>query len=435
MKKKVLIMGAAGRDFHNFNVFYRDNEEYEVIAFTATQIPKIEGRTYPQVLAGRLYPKGIPIYPEAELAKLIKQHNIDEVVFSYSDVSHEYLMHKASEVVALGASFKLLGEDQTMIKSSKPVISVCAVRTGCGKSQISRKIAELLRDKGKKVIAIRHPMPYGDLSKQICQRFASYEDMKKAKCTIEEMEEYEPYIKRGLIIYAGVDYEKIVREAEKEADIILWDGGNNDTSFYKPDLEIVVVDPHRAGHELLYYPGEVNFRRAHIIIINKVDSAKKEDIAKIMDNIANVNPKAEVIKAKSVVKIENNNVKPKKLLVIEDGPTVTHGGMSFGAGVIAAKKYYPKAKLIHPEEYAVGSIKETYKKFKHLKNVLPAMGYWEDQIKDLEQTVNKSDADLVLIATPIDLKKLIKINKPSVRVYYEMDEASSLELQKFLKKF
>jgi predicted GTPase len=435
MKKKVLIMGAAGRDFHNFNVFYRDNEEYEVIAFTATQIPKIEGRIYPQVLAGRLYPKGIPIYPEAELAQLIKQHNIDEVVFSYSDVSHEYLMHKASEVVALGASFKLLGEDQTMIKSSKPVISVCAVRTGCGKSQISRKIAELLRDKGKKVIAIRHPMPYGDLSKQICQRFASYEDMKKAKCTIEEMEEYEPYIKRGLIVYAGVDYEKIIREAEKEADIILWDGGNNDTSFYKPDLEIVVVDPHRAGHELLYYPGEVNFRRAHIIIINKVDSAKKEDIQKILVNIAKVNPKAEVIKAKSVVKLEKDKSKPKKLLVIEDGPTVTHGGMSFGAGVIAAKKYYPKAKLIHPEEYAVGSIKETYKKFKHLKNVLPAMGYWEDQIKELEQTINKSDADLVLIATPIDLKKLIKINKPSVRVYYEMDEASSMELQKFLKKF
>ena len=435
MKKRVLIMGAAGRDFHNFNVFYRDNEEYEVIAFTATQIPKIEGRTYPQVLAGRLYPKGIPIYPEAELAKLIKQHNIDEVVFSYSDVSHEYLMHKASEVVATGASFKLLGEDQTMIKSSKPVISVCAVRTGCGKSQISRKIAEMLRDKGKKVIAIRHPMPYGDLSKQICQRFASYEDMKKAECTIEEMEEYEPYIKKGLIVYAGVDYEKIIREAEKEADIILWDGGNNDTSFYKPDLEIVVVDPHRAGHELLYYPGEVNFRRANIIIINKVDSAKKEDIAKILDNIAKVNPKAEVIKAKSVVKLEKDKAKPKKLLVIEDGPTVTHGGMSFGAGVIAAKKYYPKAELIHPEEYAVGSIKETYKKFKHLKNILPAMGYWEDQIKELEQTINKSNADLVLIATPIDLKKLIKINKPSVRVYYEMDEASSLELQKFLKKF
>lgn len=435
MKKKVLIMGAAGRDFHNFNVFYRDNEEYEVIAFTATQIPKIEGRTYPQVLAGRLYPQGIPIYPEAELAKLIKQHNIDEVVFSYSDISHEDLMHKASEVVALGASFKLLGEEQTMIKSSKPVISVCAVRTGCGKSQISRKIAEILRDKGKKVIAIRHPMPYGDLSKQICQRFASYEDMKKAKCTIEEMEEYEPYIKRGLIVYAGVDYEKIIREAEKEADLILWDGGNNDTSFYKPDLEIVVVDPHRAGHELLYYPGEVNFRRAHIIIINKVDSAKKEDIQTIMDNIAQVNPKAEVIKAKSVVKVENEKVKTKKLLVIEDGPTVTHGGMSFGAGVIAAKKYYPKAKLIQPEKYAVGSIKETYKKFKHLKNVLPAMGYWEDQIKDLEQTVNKSDADLVLIATPIDLKNLISINKPSVRVYYEMDETSSQILQKLLKKF
>ncbi len=435
MKKKVLIMGAAGRDFHNFNVCYRDNEDYEIVAFTAAQIPKIEGRTYPAVLAGRLYPNGIQIYPEKELTNLIKKYNVDEVVFSYSDVSHEYVMHKASEVVAAGASFMLLGEDQTMIKSSKPVVSVCAVRTGCGKSQTARKVAEILKEKGRKIVVIRHPMPYGDLSKQACQRFTTYEDMKKAECTIEEMEEYEPHIKEGHIVYAGVDYEKIIREAEKEADIILWDGGNNDTSFYKPDLEITVVDPHRAGHELLYYPGEVNFRRAKAIVINKMDSAKKEDVEKIMENIKKYNPNAIVIKAKSTVKLENNSFRPKKLLVIEDGPTVTHGGMAFGAGIVAAKKYYPKAKLVEPEKFAVGSIKEVYKKYNHLKKVLPAMGYWKEQIEELEKTIDKSDADLVLIATPIDLKKLIKINKPAVRAYYDLEEIGKPTLKDLLKNF
>lgn len=435
MRKKVLIMGAAGRDFHNFNVYYRNNEEYEVVAFTAAQIPRIEDRTYPAVLAGKLYPKGIPIRPEKELTQLIKKHKIDEVVFSYSDVSHEYVMHKAAEVTAAGASFKLLGEEQTMLKSSKPVISVCAVRTGCGKSQTTRKIAEILRKKGRKIVVVRHPMPYGKLSEQICQRFTSYEDMKKQNCTIEEMEEYEPHIKAGTVVYAGVDYEKILREAEKEADIILWDGGNNDTSFYKPNLEIVVVDPHRAGHEISYYPGEVNFRRADVIVINKVDSAEKKDIEKIMQNIKMYNPEAKVIKANSTVKLESDHAKPKKILVVEDGPTLTHGGMSFGAGVIAAKKYYPGVDLVQPEKYAIGSIKKIYKKYKQLKFVLPAMGYWKEQIKELEETINRSDADLVLIATPIDLKKLIKINKPAIRVYYELEEVGSSTLKELLKDF
>lgn len=435
MKKKVLIMGAAGRDFHNFNVYFKDNKDYEVVAFTATQIPHIEERSYPAILAGKLYPKGIPIYPEDELTKLIKEYKIDEVVFSYSDVSHEYVMHKAAQVVAAGASFRLLGEEQTMIKSSKPVISVCAVRTGSGKSQTTRRIAEILRSKGKKVAVVRHPMPYGDLSKQICQRFATYEDMRKQNCTIEEMEEYEPHIKSGTVVYAGVDYGVILKKVEKEADIVLWDGGNNDTPFYKPDLEITVLDPHRAGHEILYYPGEVNFRRADVLIINKVDSAKEEDVEQIMENIGKFNPDAEVIKANSLVKIETTDVRPKKILVIEDGPTLTHGGMAFGAGVVAAKKYFPKSKLVQPEKFAVGSIKELYKKFHQLKDVLPAMGYWEDQIKELQETINKSDADLVLVATPIDLKKLVKISKPAVRVYYELEEIGKLTLKEVLKDF
>jgi len=435
MKKKVIIMGAAGRDFHNFNVFYRNNDDYEVIAFTATQIPNINERMYPPVLSGEKYPKGIPIYPEEDLINLIKKHKIDEVVFSYSDVSHEYVMHKASEVVAAGASFRLLSDEQTMIQSSKHVISVCAVRTGCGKSQTTRKAAKILLEKGKKVVVIRHPMPYGDLTKQVCQRFTTYEDMKNHNCTIEEMEEYEPHIKEGIVVFAGVDYEKLIREAEKEADIILWDGGNNDTPFYKPDLEIVVVDPHRAGHELKYYPGEVNFRRADAIIINKVDSAKAEDVEKIMKNIGSFNPEAKVLKADSTVKVDSTDIKPKKLLIIEDGPSLTHGDMAFGAGVIAAKKYFPDAELVHPRRFAVGSIKELYTKYNHLKDVLPAMGYFEDQIKELEETVNKSDADLVIIATPIDLQKLIKINKPSVRVYYELNELGDLTLKELLEKF
>lgn len=435
MRKKLLIMGAAGRDFHNFNVVYRDNKNYEIVAFTAAQIPNIDERTYPAILAGKLYPKGIPIYPEEELTELIKKYKIKGVIFSYSDIPYDILMHKASRVVAAGTSFKLLGEDQTMLESSKPVISICAVRTGCGKSQTTRKIAEILRNKGKKVVVIRHPMPYGDLSKQICQRFATYEDMKKHKCTIEEMEEYAPHIKEGTVVYAGVDYEKIIREAEKEADIILWDGGNNDTPFYKPTMEIVVVDPHRPGHEIMYYPGEVNFRRANIVVINKIDSAKAEDVEMVMENIGKFNPEAKVVRAKSPVRIEDGKHRPKKILVIEDGPTLTHGNMTFGAGIIAAKKYFPKAEIIKPEQFAVGSIKEIYKKYSQLKDILPAMGYFKDQIKELEQTVNNSDADLVLIATPIDLKKLIKINKPSVRVYYELKETGELTLKKVLKDF
>ncbi len=435
MKKKIIIMGAAGRDFHNFNVVYRDNREYEVVAFTATQIPNIEGRNYPPILSGELYPHGIPIYPEEELTDLIRNYKIDEVIFSYSDVSHEYVMNKASEVNAAGASFKLLGKEQTMVKSNKPLISVCAVRTGCGKSQTTRKVAEILRSKGKNVVVIRHPMPYGDLSKQICQRFASYEDMKKHNCTIEEMEEYEPHISKGTVVYAGIDYEKIIREAEKEADIILWDGGNNDTPFYKSDLEIVVVDPHRAGHEIKYYPGETNFRGADVIIVNKVDSAKKRGINRILKNIKKFNPSAQVIMANSTVKIDKTDVDPKRVLVIEDGPTLTHGNMSFGAGVIAAQKFFPNAELVKGKKYATGSIKKVYKKYKQIKDIVPAMGYFPKQIKDLEDTINKAEADLVVIATPINLKKLVTINKPAVRVYYDLDEIGDLNLEKILENF
>lgn len=428
-------MGAAGRDFHNFNVCYRSNEDYEVVAFTATQIPNIEGRIYPAVLAGKLYPKGIPIHPEEELIELIKKEKIDEVVFSYSDVTHEYVMHKASEVNSAGATFKLLGAEETMIKSSKPVISICAVRTGCGKSQTTRRVAEILKKKGKKLVVIRHPMPYGKLEKQICQRFATYQDMLDHDCTIEEMEEYEPHIKEGIIVYAGVDYEKIIREAEKEADVILWDGGNNDTPFYKPDIEIVVMDPHRAGHELRYYPGETNFRRADVLVINKMDSADPPDVQIILDNIQEYNPKAIVVKANSEVKIDSTDVNPEKILIIEDGPTLTHGGMAFGAGIVAAQKFYPDAKILEPESFAVGSIKKLYKKFPNLKDVLPAMGYFDEQMKELQQTINNSDADLVVVATPIDLQKLIKIGKPHVRVHYTLVEIGDTDLEEVLKDF
>ncbi|MBU4501873.1 MAG: cyclic 2,3-diphosphoglycerate synthase [Nanoarchaeota archaeon] len=435
MKKRIIIMGAAGRDFHNFNVCYRSNEDYEVVAFTATQIPNIEGRIYPAVLAGKLYPKGIPIHPEEELIELIKKEKIDEVVFSYSDVTHEYVMHKASEVNSAGATFKLLGAEETMIKSSKPVISICAVRTGCGKSQTTRRVAEILKKKGKKLVVIRHPMPYGKLEKQICQRFATYQDMLDHDCTIEEMEEYEPHIKEGIIVYAGVDYEKIIREAEKEADVILWDGGNNDTPFYKPDIEIVVMDPHRAGHELRYYPGETNFRRADVLVINKMDSADPPDVQIILDNIQEYNPKAIVVKANSEVKIDSTDVNPEKILIIEDGPTLTHGGMAFGAGIVAAQKFYPDAKILEPESFAVGSIKKLYKKFPNLKDVLPAMGYFDEQMKELQQTINNSDADLVVVATPIDLQKLIKIGKPHVRVHYTLVEIGDTDLEEVLKDF
>jgi predicted GTPase len=434
-KKRVVIMGAAGRDFHNFNVLYRDNEEYEVVCFTATQIPDIEGRKYPAELAGKLYPEGIPIVEEAKLLDIIKKENIDQVVFSYSDVSHEYIMHHASAVNAAGADFVLIGADKTMLKSTKPVISICAVRTGCGKSQTTRKVCDYFKSKGKKVVAVRHPMPYGDLAKQAVQRFATLEDLDKHDCTIEEREEYEPHIVRDIVVYAGVDYEKILREAEKEADIIIWDGGNNDTSFFKADLEIVVVDPHRPGHEMYYYPGEVNFRRAQVIVINKIDTADLEGIEEVRQNILEINPEATVIDGASPLFIEDwKAITGKKVLVVEDGPTLTHGEMEYGAGVMAAIKY-GAAELVDPRPWTTGKIAETYEKYPYIGTLLPAMGYSEQQIKDLEETINKVECDLVVIATPIDLGKLIKINKPSVRVQYELEEIGSPKLADILKEF
>lgn len=433
--KNVLIMGAAGRDFHNFNVYFRDKKEYCVVAFTATQIPDIEGRKYPPALAGRLYPDGIPIYSEEELSSLIKKHEVSEAFFSYSDVSHEYVMHKASQVLAAGASFNLLGPQETMIKSKLPLISVCAVRTGSGKSQTSRKIALLLKEKGRRVVVIRHPMPYGDLVRQKVQRFAAYEDMIKHECTIEEMEEYEPHIRKGVVVYAGVDYGAILKEAEKEADIILWDGGNNDFSFYQANLEIAVVDPHRAGHELLYHPGETNFRRAQVILVNKMDSAEKEKIDLLFENIKKFNPGAIIIRANSTISVqEGKDIAGKTVLVIEDGPTLTHGGMPYGAGIIAASKYRAK-KIVDPRPSAVGSIKQIFQKYTHLDRVLPAMGYGKKQIAELAQTINRVDCDLVVSATPIDLGRLIRTNKRILRVIYELEEIGSPDLKEVLREF
>lgn len=433
--KKVVIMGAAGRDFHNFNLYFRDNKEYEVIAFTATQIPDISGRKYPKELAGKLYPKGIPIYDEKELPKLIKDKKIDVVVFSYSDISHIDLMHKASTVLAEGASFMFLGPKETMIKSTKPVISICAARTGCGKSQTTRKVSEILRNAGKKVVAVRHPMPYGDLNKQRVQRFATLKDLDKYECTIEEREEYEPHIVSGVTVYAGVDYEAILRQAEKEADVVLWDGGNNDTPFYKSDLEIVVVDPHRPGHEVSYHPGETNVRRADVVVINKIDTADVESIEEVRDNVSIVNPQAVIIEAASPLSVSSPMaIRGKRVLVVEDGPTLTHGEMAYGAGVMAARKY-GACELVDPRPYAVASIQATYEKYPDIGILLPAMGYGEKQIKDLEKTINKTECDLVIIATPIDLGRLIKINKPSVRVEYYLDEIGRPNLEDVLKKF
>ena len=433
--KKVIIMGAAGRDFHNFNTYFRDNKDYRVVAFTATQIPDIEGRKYPAELAGKLYPKGIPIHAEAELNDLIAAHKVDDVHFAYSDVSHEYVMQKASQVMAAGANFVLLGPNDTMIKSRKPVISVCAVRTGSGKSQTSRKVAEILQKKGRQVVAIRHPMPYGDLVKQKVQRFADYADLDKHECTIEEREEYEPHIDKGIIVYAGVDYGAILRQAEKEADVILWDGGNNDFSFYRSDLEIVVADPHRAGHELRYHPGETNFRRAKVIVINKMDTAKQEDIDLVLANIKRVNPKATVVRANSptIVK-DGGRITGKRVLVIEDGPTLTHGGMKYGAGIVAARKY-GAAEIIDPRPFAVGTIKKTFEKYNHLDNVLPAMGYGDRQTRELAKTIEAIDCDLVVSATPIDITRVIKVSKPILRVGYELEEIGTPTLKDVLKKF
>lgn len=433
--KKVVIMGAAGRDFHNFNLFFRDNKDYEVVAFTATQIPDIAGRKYPAELAGKLYPKGIPIFDEKELPKIMKDKGIDLVVFSYSDIAHEDIMHKASLVLAEGVSFMFLGPKETMVKSKKPVISICAVRTGCGKSQTTRRVSEILRAAGKKVVAIRHPMPYGDLAKQKVQRFATLKDLDKHKCTIEEREEYEPHIMNGVIVYAGVDYEAILREAEKEADVVLWDGGNNDTPFYKSDLEIVVVDPHRPGHEVGYHPGETNTRRADVIVINKVDTADIDNIDEVRYNVNAVNPGATVIEAASPLSVSKPMaIRGKKVLVVEDGPTLTHGEMAYGAGVMAARKY-GAAELVDPRPYAVASIQETYRKYPDIGILLPAMGYGDKQVKDLETTINKTKCDLVVIATPIDLARIIKINKPTVRVEYSLSEIGRPNLEDVLEKF
>ena len=434
MAKKVLIMGAAGRDFHNFNVYYRDNKDYEVVAFTAFQIPNIAGRKYPAVLAGKLYPSGIPIYEEKEMPALIKKLKVDEVVFAYSDVSFNTVMAKGSIALACGADFKLLSGDHTFIKSKKPVVSVCAVRTGCGKSQTTRMIAGMLKEMGKKVVAIRHPMPYGDLSEQIWQRFASLKDLEKHKCTIEEMEEYEPHIAAGCIVYAGVDYGKILEEAEKEADVILWDGGNNDLPFYKPDLHIVVTDPLRPGHEEMYHPGAANLRMADVVIINKVDTAEPDAVEKVKDNIKRMNPRARIIEAESPVIIENENgqVKNKKVLVVEDGPTLTHGGMEYGAAYVAAKQY-GAAEIVDPRPYAIGTIKKVFENFPHLEDILPAMGYGKEQMEELKKTINAIPADLVLVGTPIDLAEHLKFNKPSVRVTYSLKERTTPGMKEELK--
>jgi len=434
MKKKVIIMGAAGRDFHNFNVYYRNNPNYEVVAFTATQIPDIEGRKYPAELCGSSYSKGIPIYAESDLPELIKKFNPDEVVFAYSDIFHEHVMNKASWVMSMGPDFILMGPKTTMVKSSKPVISICATRTGCGKSQTTRKVSEILIAAGKKVVAIRHPMPYGDLAKQKVQRFSSLQDLKKHKCTIEEMEEYEPHIVRGVTVYAGVDYEAIVRQAEKEADVILWDGGNNDMPFYVSNLEIVVADPHRPGHEVCYHPGETNIRRADVVVINKIDTANMKDIDTVRQNIARVNPNAIVVDAASPIFIKNPEmIKGKSVLVVEDGPTLTHGEMQYGAGFVAAQKFGAK-EIVDPRPFVVGEIAETFKKYPNIGPILPAMGYGDKQIKDLEKTIAKAKVDVVIIATPIDLGRLIKIKKPNVRVDYELQEIGRPCLKDILKQ-
>jgi predicted GTPase len=432
-KKKILIMGAAGRDFHNFNVCFRDNPDYEIIAFTAAQIPNIAGRQYPPSLAGKQYPLGIPIEPEEKLVTLIKSHGIDEVIFSYSDVSHEYVMHKASLVNSAGARFTLLGARQTMIKSRKPVIAVCAVRTGSGKSPASRRICEIIKGMGKKVVVIRHPMPYGDLSRQRLQRFALYDDFYKHDCTIEEIEEYEPHIEQHTVVYAGVDYAAILTEAEKEGDIIVWDGGNNDTPFYVPDIHITIVDPHRPGHELTYYPGEANLLLADIVIISKEDTAKPENISLVKEHIKLSNPKATIIDAALPVTVERPElIKGKRALVIEDGPTLTHGGMSFGAGVLAAR-HFGAREIVDPRPYAAGSIAETFEKYPHIGNLLPAMGYGHLQMEELSETIRQTPCDVVIIGTPIDLRKLISIDKPTERVRYSLQEISRPTLKELLE--
>lgn len=434
-RTRVVILGAAGRDFHNFNVVFRNNPQYEVVAFTATQIPNIEGRQYPSSLAGTLYPNGIPIQPEQDLPALIQEHHIDQAIFAYSDVSHEAVMHMASKVIALGADFRLLGARTTMLPSQKPVLSICAVRTGAGKSPATRRIANLLMSEGLRVAVVRHPMPYGDLAKQAVQRFATIEDMQQANCTIEEMEEYEPHIQQGHVVYAGVDYEAILRRAEGEADVILWDGGNNDLPFFQPDVEIVLVDPHRAGDEVTYFPGEANLLRAQILMLTKLDTAPKEKIAAVRKTIHEKNPQARVIESAMPVTADHSeDIQGATVLVVEDGPTLTHGGMSFGAGVLAARKYGAK-QLIDPRSAAIGSIKETFNRYPHIGTLLPAMGYGAQQIHELEETIGCVECDLVLIATPVDLRRIIHIQQPTCRVRYELEERGTPTLHETLKDF
>ena len=428
----VIIMGAAGRDFHNFNVAFRDNPRYRVVAFTATQIPNIEGRVYPPELAGALYPEGIPIYPEAELPRLVREHGVQQVIFAYSDVSHQYVMDRASLALAAGADFRLMGPAATMLRSTKPVVAVAAVRTGCGKSQTTRRVAQMLRDWGHKVVVVRHPMPYGNLVEQAVQRFATFDDLDRYHCTIEEREEYEPHLRNGMVVYAGVDYERILRQAEAEADVILWDGGNNDLPFFRPDVHIVVADPHRPGHEMTYYPGQANARLAHAFVINKVDTASPEGVLTVRRNLRTLNPQAVIIEAASPIFVDQPEaIRGKRVLVVEDGPTLTHGEMAYGAGYIAAQRF-GAAEIVDPRPYAVGSIRETYAKYPTTGAVLPAMGYGEAQIRELEATINAADADLVIVATPINLTRLIRVNKPTQRVRYELQEIGRPNLEDVL---
>ena len=433
-KTHVLIMGAAGRDFHNFNVAFRKNPDYEVVAFTATQIPNIEGRIYPAELAGELYPNGIRIYAESELTDLINRFEVNQVVFAYSDVPHEYVMHRASEVLADGPDFRLMGAKETMLLSRVPVVSICAVRTGSGKSQTTRRVSKVLRDLGKRLVVVRHPMPYGNLVKQACQRFATYADLDKYECTIEEREEYEPHLDMGTVVYAGVDYERILHEAEQEAEIILWDGGNNDLPFYRPDLHIVVTDPHRAGHEVRYHPGEANLRMADVVVINKIDTAEPEKTETVRRNIMAVNPGAIVVDAASPIFLDDPSaIRGHRVLVIEDGPTLTHGEMAYGAGLVAARRY-GASEIVDPRPYAVGSIADTFRKYPGTGPILPAMGYSPKQIQELGETINATPCDLVIVATPIDLRRLVEINRPSQRVRYELQEIGQPTLEEVLKK-
>ena len=436
MRTKVLIAGAAGRDFHNFNVVYRDRDEYDVVAFTATQIPDIAGRVYPPLLAGELYPEGIPIRPEAELADLIREHDVDEVVFAYSDVTHEHVMHVASKALAAGAGFGLLSPHDTALTSSKPAVAICAVRTGSGKSQTTRRVAQLLRDDGKRVAVLRHPMPYGDLTKQVVQRFARYEDLDAADCTIEEREEYEPHLAEGNLVFAGIDYAAILEAAEQEADVIVWDGGNNDTPFVRPNLHLVVVDPHRPGHELRYHPGETNLRMAHACVVNKVDSAEQEGIDAVLESIRTHNPEAKIVLANSPIHVEENGTKiaGKRVLAIEDGPTLTHGEMTYGAAVLAAKAN-GAAELVDPRPHAVGSIAATFAEYPHVNGLLPAMGYGRKQMDDLAETIKRSDPELVLIGTPIDLRRLIDFEVPALRVTYRLEEVGEPTLADLLGEY